>query len=241
MFLHHGRCGSTVLAQLLEQHPKLRSFSEIFNRHFNSPDKSLPAPPLNMLRACRTVAAPATALVEVKFFECQHLSLFPHTTAEFLECAGAAGYARYLLLDRKNYLHKVVSTAQARARGGKGNYAFAAGQNVPVTTVELDVTAVAIQGKTAPIVELFEYMDAQNAQLRQQLVGADVLDLTYEDDIERDPHAAYAKICGWLGHEVVPTTVKLTRTRTTAVPQTVRNWDEVAAALTGTRYEWMLQ
>ena len=241
MFLHHGRCGSSVLARLLGQHPKLRSFSEIFNRHFNAPNESLPSSPLNMLRACRTVAAPTTALVEVKFFECQHLVLFPYTISEFLECTRAAGYTRYLLLDRKNYLNKVVSSAMARARGGRGNYAFAVGQDVPETTIELDVNAVSIQGKTAQITELFEYMDAQNVQLRRHLANENVLDLTFEDDIERDPHAAYAKVCGWLGLEAVPTTVTLTRTRTRSVPETVRNWEAVAAALTGTRYEWMLE
>jgi len=239
LFFHHGRCGSTVVARLLNQHPRLRTFGEIFDEAFRL--KALPAPAVNMLRACRTVALPARAVAEVKFLECQHLATFPYTMPEFLEQARAAGYDRYIVLDRRNYLHKVISAAVASARGGAGKLTFKLDETVPETTIELDLEAVRIQGKAAPILQLFEYMDVQNAKLRQHLAGADTIELTYEDDIEPDPQIAYAKICTWLGLERHAVQVPLKRARATPVPETVRNWDAVAAALAGTRYEWMLR
>jgi len=239
LFFHHGRCGSTVVARLFNQHPRLRTFGEIFDEAFRR--QVLPAPAINMLRACRTVAMPARAVAEVKFFECQHLATFPYTIPEFLDQARRAGYDRYIVLDRRNYLHKVVSAAVASARGGIGKLAFKLGDDVPETTVALDLDAVRIQGKSAPILELFDYMDRQNAKLREHLADADTLELTYEDDIEPDPQIAFAKICTWLELDPHVAQMPLKRARTTSITETVRNWDEVVTTLSGTRYEWMLR
>jgi len=237
LFFHHGRCGSTVVARMLSEHPRLRTFGEVLDKPFRL--GQAPAPAANMLRACRTVAAPARTVAEVKFFECQHIAVYRHTIPEFLDQVRRAGYDRYIVLDRRNYLHKVVSVAIASARAGKR--AFKVGEEVPKTIITLDLQAVRIQGKAAPILELFDYMDAQNAKLRQHLANENVLELTYEDDIEADPRVAYDKICAWLGITPQPTAARLSRARQVPVRETVRNWDEVVAALTGTRYAWMLQ
>jgi hypothetical protein len=236
-FFHHGRCGSTVLERLLNQHSRLRTFGEIFERPHRL--GHLPAPPSNMLRACRTAAIPAHAIVEAKFFECQHLTLFGWSIPDFVECVKNAGYRRYIFLNRENYLRKVVSAEVARKRGRKWH--FRSGETVPTTTVSLDINAVTIQGKTEPILDLFAYMDAQCEKLRKTLQDDDVLELTYEEDIVKDPQAAYRKVCEWLGLTATPAQVQLERSGTRALSDTVENWKDVVAALAGTRYEWMLE
>ena len=77
----------------------------------------------------------------------------------------------------------------------------------PLITICLDVENVSILGKTAPIVDLFMYMDEQYQRLRTALAGEDVLELSYEEDIFNDPMVAYAKVCHWLGVESSPVQV----------------------------------
>ena len=73
------------------------------------------------------------------------------------------------------------------------------------------------------------------------LAGEDVLELSYEDDIAEDPRAAYARVCTWLGLEVVPAEPDLRRTNPRALREVISNWDEVANGLAGTPYAWMLE
>jgi hypothetical protein len=233
---HQGRCGSTVLAHLLDRHPRLTAFGEIFETPYQR--RRLQAPAAAMLRARRTQALPGRAVVEAKFFECQHLSLLGLTLEAFVDLLRDCGYRRFVVLDRKNYLQKILSSRLALARGRRFHYA--AGEAVPQTQVDIDVDGVQILGKHAPMLEMFAYMDDQYARLRAALAGAPVLELTFEDDIVADPHTAYARVCTWLGLEPVPVETDLRRSNTRAPREVIGNWDEVAATLSGTPYAWML-
>jgi len=233
---HQGRCGSTVLAHLLDRHPRLTAFGEIFETPYQR--RRLPAPAAAMLRARRTQALPGRAVVEAKFFECQHLSLLGLRIEAFVELLRACGYRRFVVLDRKNYLQKILSSRLALARGRRFHYAAA--EAVPETRVDIDVDDVQILGKHAPMREMFAYMDDQYARLRAALDGETVLELTYEDDIAADPRAAYTRICTWLGLEPVPAETDLRRANTRAPREVISNWDEVARTLAGTPYAWML-
>jgi hypothetical protein len=234
---HQGRCGSTVLSQLIDQHPRLAAFGEIFETPYQR--RRLPASGAAMLRARRAQAFPGRAVVEAKFFECQHLALIGCDIRGFVELLRRAGYRRFIVLDRKNYLKKLVSARLAVARGRR--FHVAAGEAVPDVRVRLDPTGVEILGKHAPLTEMFGYMDAQYAKLRRALEGEDVLELTYEDDIAREPRAAFGKVCGWLAVGAAAAETDLARTNRRALSAVIENWDEVADALSGTRYAWMLE
>jgi hypothetical protein len=236
-FFHQGRCGSTVLAHLLDQHPRLTAFGEIFETPYQR--RRLPASAAAMLRARRAQALPGQAIVEAKFFECQHLSLLGLSLEAFVDLLRDCGYRRFIVLDRKNYLKKIVSSRMAMARGRRFHYA--AGEAVPDTRISLDVTGVQILGKHAPMAEMFAYMDGQYARLRAALDGEAVLELTYEDDVAQDPRAAYARICSWLGLETAPAETDMSRANPRALREVISNWDEVAQALAGTPYAWMLE
>jgi hypothetical protein len=236
-FFHQGRCGSTVVARLLNQHPKLSALGEIFEQPYQ--ESQLPTKTENMLRARRAQAFPNRVIVEAKFFECQHLALLGQNISEFVDCIQRSGYKRFILLNRNNYLKKVVSGKIGRERGGKFHYKK--NEEVPDARIHIDVRSVVLLGKTAPIVDLFEYMDEQYEKLRIALKGEDVLELTYEEDILDDPRVAYSKVCHWLGIENVPVKIDLRRTNVVEIDKVVRNWGEVSSALAGTRYAWMVK
>jgi hypothetical protein len=234
---HQGRCGSTVLARLLDGHPRLTAFGEIFETPYQN--GRLPAPAGTMLRAKRVQAFPGRAVVEAKFLECQHLSLLGLGVEDFVGLVRASGYRRFIVLERRNYLKKIVSSGLAVARGRR--YHYAAGEAIPEIKVTIDPDRVGILGKQAPMLEMFAYMDAQYARLRAALAGGDVLEQSYEEDIADGPLAAYAKVCAWLGIEAVAAEPDLRRTNPHLLREVIGNWDEVAAALAGTRYAWMLE
>jgi hypothetical protein len=72
------------------------------------------------------------------------------------------------------------------------------------------------------------------------LVGRDVLDLTYEDDVAADPVRAYRRICYFLGVKNEPVEIRYGRTTPQKLTEIIENFDEVKAALAGTEFEWML-
>lgn len=236
-FFHQGRCGSQVVASLLSQHPKISSYQEIFQPYMQK--KSLPTKPENMLRMRRVYSIPSYAVVEAKFFECQHLSLLDLSIRDFVDVVRRCGFRKFIILNRLNYLRKIVSTRIAIARGGKWHYK--ANDEVPTTTVRLDVEKTFIMGKAAPIVDLFKYFDEQYQILRVALAGEDVLELTYEEDIFDDPMIAYNKVCNWLGLERFPARVIYRRTNVKELSEVVENWGEVSGVLSDTQYAWMVK
>jgi hypothetical protein len=73
------------------------------------------------------------------------------------------------------------------------------------------------------------------------LADKDVLQLTYEDDILKDPRIAYRRVCGYLGLEPCPAFVRHARSNPFRLDEIIENYDEVKQALSGTEFEWMLE
>lgn len=234
-FLHQGRCGSTVVADLLGQHPKISFYGEIFKRYHSL--KDLPASPENLLRVRQLTAFPNHALVAAKFMECQHPSTLGLSLNEFVRLIKHCGFRKFIVLNRRHYLKKLVSARVAVERGGKWHYKR--NEVMPPKTIQLDADNVTIGEMKAPIIDLFKYIDEQYQKLRNALAEEDVIELTYEEDIYADPLIAYNKICHWLGIERTPVNVKFKKTNKADLNKVVENWGEVAGSLKGTKYAWM--
>ena len=66
-----------------------------------------------------------------------------------------------------------------------------------------------------------------------------ILELVYEEDIERDPRIAFNRICSFAEVDQVEIAPDLVRIQTQPIDQLIANCDEVRAALRTTPYEWM--
>ncbi len=234
---HQGRCGSTILADLLGQHPKIRSNGEIFNPFHG--DKKLPTTPKNMLMGRRAIALKSYTLVEAKFFECQHLAIFNSDIEEFVGILRESGFDKFIILSRKNFLRKLLSILVAKKRGNKWHIQSTE-DKPPVVKVHLDTQRVCIQGKCAPIVEMFDYMDRQYEKLREALRGENVLEIAYEDHIYNDPQIAYLKVCDWLNIDSYEAKIRYQKSVTDTPVVLVDNWEEVVEKLKDTQYFWMV-
>jgi LPS sulfotransferase NodH len=237
---HIGRSGSTVLGDLLDQHPAVTWLGEIYEwREF----RDRPAPPgpgSELLRRLQTrlpaVATPVAG-IEAKFY---HLHDHRVPLGDFLAELRATGVARcrFIVLRRKNYLRKIVSSLAARQRG---QWFARTGQAVPPARVEINPDRVCIDGDAQPLLDYLQDWDAQFDQLDAVLAGEEPLHLTYEDDIEQDPRVAYRKVCGYLGLTPGVPEVRFHRTTPQPLAEVVTTLPAVRQALAGTRYEWMVE
>lgn len=246
VMFHIGRCGSTVLGNLLGAHPRIAWASELYAPIFMRWRQQaggvervgrVPVDPLVLLRANLLRANRPIYGLEVKPF---HLRLLGCPQKRFIEQTAALGFGRYVLLDRENRLRKVVSSVIAH--GQPTRHHLPAGQEAPLNPVRIDPACVRIDFAACSLLELLEGYEADMAHLAA-LLGDDparVLRLSYEADIEQDPRVAYERVCAFLGVTPGPEPPNLAKTNPFPLRELIENDDEVAAALAGTPYAWML-
>jgi LPS sulfotransferase NodH len=239
---HVGRCGSTVLARMLDAQPQLDWDGEIYQGIFarrERPDRSLP--PITDVDAVDFLvhraggsAAPCYGF-EVKHF---HLRALATEVGDFLARADARlPNLRYIVLERRNTLRVVVSTLIARATDV---WHVRPGFSAPRIRVCVDPGSVFVNRISTPLVELLEEFDRDQQRLTTLLPRERTLHIAYEDDIAADPTIGYRRVCAFLGLEPREPRVELARTNAVPLPELVENMAELRAALEGTRFAWMV-
>lgn len=236
---HHGRCGSTVLGNLLNQRPDVRWHGEIFERYaVRGMHRARFRDDLMFTQVTSQKRSPG---IEIKGLPCQHLSSLGLTLDQFVQVIEEHGFHQCVFLHRRNILRKLISV-QILERGLVPSSGLAAGSQAGVQgRLTVDTQRVCIQGKHAPLLEMIRYIDEETAAASQILESRfEVLSLNYEDDVQDDPLVAYEKLCKHLGLEHCAVDVRLRRINTKDVPDLVQNYGEVEDVLSGTPYEWML-
>lgn len=177
------------------------------------------------------------------FFGCEvkpyHMSLTGHTAESFINMAKSVGFTHFVILDRKNRLRKIVSSVIAHRNTEL--FHFYGKKQAKLEKVEIDTEDVKIDFASKPLIKYLEDFDQQIQDIHSVLAGSNVLNISYEEDIEGDPHIAYNRICDFLNIDRQQVSVKLSRTNPFPVADMIENIDEVRSALQDTRYEWMLK
>jgi hypothetical protein len=236
--LHAGRCGSSVLADLLDQRPDFYWAGELFEL-MPTIYYRMEAEHRAQERIANAMYRPAEPYFgfDSKYLPEQHLhpDLANKTVEDYVALLDALGFEHFILLGRRNHLRRAVSVAVG-TKTGQWNTAG----DVASTTVRLDIARFASYGARMPLVDYFQSLDVVHERVRSALRGRRLLELEYEDDIQADPRLAYDKTCAWLGlapHEV---RVRLRKINDRPLTEMLQNFSEVQAALRGTAYEWML-
>lgn len=234
---HIGRCGSTVLGDMLNQHPSIDWDCEIyepngvlFHKYGIRADT---VDPVGFLRNRMAGASKPHYGFEIKPY---HARLVKLPMEKLINSLDALGFTHFVLLQRRNSLRKIVSSLAANTTK---RWHVPAGTVVPMTKLRLNVNQVCIDCAEKPLLELLREYQADMRDIEQRLIGRSVLKLGYEDDIETDPLKGYRKMCDFLGFSHVPAVIKLGRTTPFLLRDVLENHDEVAAALRGTEFEWM--
>jgi hypothetical protein len=172
---------------------------------------------------------------EVKFYHLRSLRL---TLEQYLRAVEAMQFRHFIVLERRNYLRKIVSSLVARRRG---RYHQPAGAEPDLTPITLHLDHVRIDNSDQPLIALLRAYARDLRRLDHLLAGRHVLKLTYEDDVMLGPHRGYRRACEFLGVPEAPVSVNYTRSNPFSLREIISNYNEVAAALADTEFAWMLE
>jgi hypothetical protein len=232
---HVGRCGSTVVAEMLGRHLSITWEGEVFEPKVRAKIGFEDVPPREFLLR-RIAEAPEVYGFEIKYLPSHHQRILGLDLGGLLELTDSVGVTHYVTLHRRNYLRRVVSGVTGRERR---RWHRTPDQPRPDTKVRLDPGAVPF-GPRQPLLDVFQEMKQGETDLVSALSDRATLHLTYEDDVALDPLKAYASVCDFIG--VMPEEVRprLDRTGSDRLESMVSNYDEIVALLSGTEYSWML-
>lgn len=237
---HLGRCGSSVLGYLLDQHPQIDWGSEVFHYIYNDdiPEKRMTSKPLDILRIKMSWSHKDYYGFETKFTEHEHLrkELVNMDVINYLSTLSDLGFKKFILLKRKNYLKQIISLIAA-----KQTLEFhTKTEKEKAVAIKIDPQKVWFGNKSFNLIELFENFDNAYEELESLLKQKDALFLNYENDILEDPLVAYKKVCDYLGIKDNNPTVIHKRTNPFELRDLIENYDEIYNILQPTKYSWML-
>lgn len=235
---HHGRCGSTVLGRILNQHPGIRWRGEIYERYAEA---GIPRPNFrDDLKYAQIECGSKLPGIELKGLPSQHLPTLGISLRQFTETVRELGFSHCVFLDRRNTLRKLISV-QIVDQGLRDNYHMGSKEAALKGRLKIDLQRVRIQGKYAPLLDMIKHIDEETEKARQLVREYyDFLPLFYEDHIEADPLVAYHEVLSYLKLPHHDAAVTLKRINVKTLHELVENYREVEDLLAGTKYEWML-
>ena len=244
---HQGRCGSSVLGSLLNQHSQIQAANEIFSRYMPRRWGDRPVPPMQqVLQQTLAERSKPVLNIEIKGLQAQNRSLYPDRQLnDWLELLHRQGFRRQVVLHRRHGLRRLVSHLMAQRSG-----VFVQSVQAPVAVQEPLLINTAAIREGAASHDLVHWLDLYASTHQELLDGVEhfcvanglpaPLQLIYEDVIEADPRQAYQQVCRWLGLEPEPVSIQQRRINPEPLPQLIANWDEIERLLAPTPHAWML-
>ena len=246
---HQGRCGSSVLGSLLNQHSQIQAFNEVFSKYMPRRRGDQPIPPMaDVLNSSIEACIKSVLNVEIKYLSAQNLALYPTAALGdwFTELSGH-GLRRHLLIHRRNGLRRLVSHLMAQRTGIYVQKQAVPSPSHPSRQLTIDSAQITEGFETHSLLGWLEIYDQAHQQMREGLVSWCLqhqqpapLELFYEEVIEPSPQLAYAQVCAALCLKQEPAVVELQRINPEPLAQLISNWPEIEALLAPSRFAWML-
>lgn len=246
IMFHVGRCGSTVLGDLMHQHPQVYWDGEILpflflNRSTNETSfKNLDDGLWKKHLMNRKYLAPGRSFgIEIKFFHCDWLGI---TIPELLDELKEFDKLNIIVLERKNLLRSVVSHQLAQQEGiwhhHKNSIVKHVSKKVNIHPAELfqDHEMTTLVGTLTTW-----YKDYNDVKNYLEFEGKKYLSLTYEDDIENNPLIAYGRVIRFLGLKNHMPKINFKKSDRKELIEIVDNYTELEKELVGTPFKWMLE
>jgi len=239
VMFHAGRCGSTVVGMLLNQHPRINWIGEIFARFrekFGDESWVWKYPEL-MIEMRKNIHLCRTLGIEIKRGQMINLKMDKKWLINTLE---KNGFEEYVIIKRKNYLRKKLSEVVAEEIGKMNTK-----KNIDVPKVKIPISigkwdVPEKTGEIETLVDHFEMLDKFYSEMEETLKEKDVIDIEYKKDILEDPKKAVNRILNELGLENTETEPKTKKINKKPLRRSISNFEEVEKVLSGTKYEWMV-
>lgn len=243
VMFHIGRCGSTVLADLLQQNRRICWDGEIYQAHCNwleskgivlSPNSLRGQSPFALLREHMRFCGARYYGFEIKFY---NLRCYGVKFPVFVDEIEKFGVDHFILLERRNYLRKIVSSVVAEKAG---KYHLRIGSNPEFVRVKIEVDELDLDYDRKSLLDHLRGFRDDVLNFQRIMNGRGFLKLTYEDDIMQDPVKTSIQVCEFLGISPAPAVIRYTRSTPFPLRDVVANFREVETALAGTEFAWML-
>lgn len=235
---HVGRVGSTVVAELLDQHSRMDWAGEF--HHPRSVDiwssHLLEEDPIRRLRMRMALAGLQVFGFETKYVDGGDFQRLNMSLEAYVDELKKLGFTHFILLERKNMLRRFVSTAVGRERGGQWHNRG----DQTLTTITFDTEHVRSGPIRRPLLEWFERIEHDKHRLHEHLSNSNLLRVSYEDHVRDNPKRAYRKICSFVGLDPEPAEITIKKSNPYPLQDILVNYEEVAQVLKGSEYEWML-
>lgn len=259
--IHEGRCGSTVLSSLINQHPEIVHFNEILTKKsWISPDfvgtewermrddleiklADLPAfvgilPDTGKAQdkaTCRHIG------FEIKLNQIQVNQLDCDLPSLVRVLEENIPNIRFLFLTRRNILRRHVSTLRCLFKEvshakdlAKVNY-----EKVLISPETMRDWSYDFSKRHASLADLMEASESCRNEVRALACKRGDLYLEYED-FERDPMLGASRIFDFIGVPRIDAETPLMKTGDRPLPELIENYEDVRDSLMGTRWESML-
>lgn len=210
----NARTGSNYLLAGLRSSAAVRMYHEIFASHNREVGKDFE----KIFSILSQYESRRTRMVGFKVF-------YNHLTEEEWTKLAACRELKVLHLTRRNRLRTVVSL----------EVAFKTGQWTKAGHIP-GPREKRIELGPARLLELLEQIEEGEAATRARFCDRPILELVYEDLVQ-SPHEGFASVGTYLGvDDIDPGYIRLKRQNPESLQQLLLNYDEVDAALRGTRY-----
>jgi LPS sulfotransferase NodH len=237
---HFGRCGSTVLGNLLNAHSQIEWQSELFHEfHERVAVVKNREEPIEHLENLIAVSPAPVFGFECKF---QHLDSNGLDLAfeQFVDQLLILGFNRFIVLNRKNYLRQAISVARGQATR---NWHLPIKQATPPTNrIYLNLHEIGLGGQNRSLLDCFRHLESQYATADNILSAkhCSLLNVCYEEDLQQDPLVGYRKTVDFLSMHQEQPVISLQQIGGKPIHSMVENFEEIQTTLRGTEFEWML-
>ena len=234
---HVGRCGSTVLTEMLAQHPAIYWDGETFARVEDQARRQevelgrCGVDPRCYVNARLARAGARYFGFDAKFRQVHQLGV---STEALLTSLPRSEPHLVVSLRRRNLLRQLVSALNGQRRHAYHNRSGDLPQLAPL---RLDLASWGEGGLPAR----FDSLNAAYADLESLHERYRILHLEYERDIEQDPTVACELVVDGLGLDAHPASATLRRSNPEPLDLLVDNLDEVRSHLAGTSHAWMIE
>lgn len=241
LMLHVGRCGSTVLANLLMQNPTVFWDGKLHRKALGLYGQRVKD--LDIARWTQrqfSISGSRFYGFEFKILADQYSAILGTTTPDFLDICKQIGVTHYILLIRRNTLRHVVSHYASRNRGAWHASTADAVQARKFHLDTTDITTGTAPGR--PLLDYLQEVDDAHADIRRLLNDQPFLEIEYETDIDGNgAEYAYHKVCDFLDIEPGAVSVRNVKVNPFPMDDVLENYAEVAGLLEGTEFAWMAE
>ncbi len=250
--LHSGRCGSTVLASMLNQHSEIHWAGEIFQYKSLGKKNRKNIKKHNGVKTIITHQRDSCTErffgFETKILPEQHMGAhrINLTLKEYLSLLQELAFSKIIVLKRKNILRQAISAIIGEQRGFWHISLAKKTENITVNETVIDINHIFGQGsylfggRPVSLVQYLRHIKEHHKILESIKPTIDrALHLAYEEDIQYDPHMGYRKICEFISANPESPDILLKSVNPYPLSELVVNFDEVKAHLKATEFEWM--